>query len=83
MVLVERAEQRMRAEPAQALAIVQVLEEHYPKGSLVEERESIAIQALLGLQRREEARARFARLLANYPRTPHRVRLTKLLEETE
>lgn len=44
-------------------------ERAFPRGRLSEERELIAIQALSGLGRRDEARTRAARFLQSYPRS--------------
>jgi hypothetical protein len=41
----------------------------FPQGQLAEERESVAIQALIGAGRDTEARARAARFRAKYPRS--------------
>lgn len=44
----------------------------FPAGNLAEERESIAIQALVGAGRDDDARARATRFHAKYPRSPLR-----------
>jgi hypothetical protein len=41
----------------------------FPRGQLAEERESVAIHALIGAGRDSEVRARVARFRANYPRS--------------
>jgi hypothetical protein len=45
----------------------------------VQEREVIAVEALLRAGRREEAQARFQRFLERHPRSAHRRRLEDLL----
>jgi hypothetical protein len=56
-----------RGEAAEALAAADRHAKTYPEGALVEEREAIAIKALVGLGRRDEARARAAELERKYP----------------
>ncbi|WP_394843274.1 hypothetical protein LZC95_40270 [Pendulispora brunnea] len=54
-------------------AALDATEQHaraFPKGHLTEERESLAIQALVGAGRDAEARARAARFRAKYPQSP-------------
>lgn len=51
----------------------------HPRGVLVQEREVIAIEALAGLGRREEARTRAERFRAAYPTSPHVRRIDAIL----
>lgn len=78
IVLLERAETALTKDPAAALALTQTLEEAYPRGALVQEREAIAIEALAKLGRLEEAQARLRRFLSAHPESPHRMRLERL-----
>jgi hypothetical protein len=54
-----------------ALATLQALEHDEPSGLLVQERESLAIQALAQLGEREAARKRAAAFAVQYPASPH------------
>lgn len=56
-------------EPSQALDIVERHVRDYPQGRLVEEREAIAIRALVKASRYDEARERAARFQARYARS--------------
>jgi hypothetical protein len=56
-----------RGEASEALAAADRHARGYPDGALVEEREAIAIKALMALGRREEARTRARELERKYP----------------
>ena len=56
-----------QGEPARVLERVAQHEERFPRGHLVEEREALAIRALLALGRNDEARARADAFRAAYP----------------
>jgi hypothetical protein len=56
-----------RGEPSEALAAVQRHEKEYPHGLLSEEREALAIRALVMLHRVDEARTRAARFKQQFP----------------
>jgi hypothetical protein len=63
---------RRAVDPATALALTNEHQTLFPTGRLGEERERIAIDALLQLERRAEARQRAERFLARWPASPHR-----------
>ena len=56
-----------RGDGEEALAALSKHEKLYPKGQLAEEREALAVRALVLTQRFEEARARGARFRKRYP----------------
>ncbi len=56
-----------RSDGASALDGVKKHEQRFPKGQLTEEREAIAVQALVALHRGDEARARGERFKRTYP----------------
>jgi hypothetical protein len=58
-----------KGDGANALAAVDRHAAKYPTGKLAEEREAIAVQALVRLGRKDEARARGARFLSRYPQS--------------
>jgi hypothetical protein len=61
---------------------LQLTEEHarlFPEGTLVPEREVLAIEALVELGRTQEARARFADFRGRFPNSPHLPRLESTL----
>ena len=78
MELIRRAE-GLRAQPAQAL---RELNEHarlYPAGMLAQEREVLAIEALLAAGQRSAAEVRAAKLAATHPGSAHLRRVRVLL----
>jgi hypothetical protein len=66
--------------PTAALAALERLREKYPNGSLVQEREALAIEALLEKGDRAGARSRAADFLARYPKSPHATAARRALE---
>ena len=73
--LLQRAQSALASDPARALALTDQHRRSFPAGALREEREAIAIQALRGLGREPEARARAARFETKYPNSVHRSRV--------
>ena len=72
--------QRARtAAPAEALSIVREHEQRFPGGALVQEREVIAVGALVGLGHAAEARARAARFVERFPTSAYRHRIEALV----
>jgi hypothetical protein len=59
-----------RSDPARALLLAQDGARKFPQGFFSQEREAIAIRALVSLGRTSEARARAERFLTAYPRGP-------------
>lgn len=56
-----------RGDFANALASADAHQKRFPKGALAEEREALAVQALAGAGRKEEARARAERFARSFP----------------
>jgi hypothetical protein len=77
--LLLRARQVLTSDPAAALALTQQHARRFPTGTLVPEREVLAIEALNELGRVSEARSRFDTFRARYPQSPHLARLQALL----
>lgn len=66
--LLDRARSLLeREEPAAALEVTARHEHAYPTGALVQEREAMAIRALIALGRTSDARARAERFRARFP----------------
>ncbi len=78
--LLRSARQALVGDPAQALALAQEHARRFPRGMLAQEREAIAVEALVRLGRRREARARARGFFAAYPSSPYRSRIERLLE---
>ncbi|WP_437977736.1 hypothetical protein WMF11_13195 [Sorangium sp. So ce295] len=65
--LVDASRAALAQDPEAALAALERHQAEFPKGRLAEEREFIAIRALVRLGRADEARARAAAFFARYP----------------
>lgn len=74
-----RAHQLVSSDPAQSLAMTEAFPTRFPNGRLGQEREIVAIEALLALGRAPEARARAKLFLTLFPRSAHRKRLEMLV----
>ncbi|WP_437736508.1 hypothetical protein [Sorangium sp. So ce1335] len=73
--LIDTARAAAAQDPDAALAAVREHQREFPGGRLAEEREYVAIRALMRLGRVDEARARAASFLARYPSTPYAERV--------
>lgn len=74
-----RSRNALTSDPARALSIANGHPSIYPHGSLDQERELIAIDALVRLGQRDEARARADAFRARYPNSAHLGRVSALL----
>ena len=79
MALLRSAHDQLRQAPADALLRCAEHATTYPNGALAEEREVIAVDALLRLARRGEADARARRFRATHPGSAYVQRLDALL----
>jgi hypothetical protein len=77
--LLERAQDAVRSRPAEALSLAEEHARRFPRGMLVQERELIAIEALMELGRRDEAKARAERFKARFPGSSHARRIDAIL----
>lgn len=77
--LVSRAQASLATDPRAALALVNAHERQFPNGTLVEECETIAIEALLRLGRHADAESRARRFNERFPASLQRRRLDILL----
>lgn len=73
--LLRNARSALASTPTRALSLTSEHERLFPSGMLTQEREAIAIEALLRLGRRVEADARAERFLARFPTSPYRARI--------
>jgi len=71
----KRAKVSLAADPGRALRMAEEHPSRYPHGGLIQEREVIAIEALIRLGRTEEARARAATFHSLYPQSAHRIHI--------
>ena len=79
--LLEAAQDRLASSPALALAYAERHAQRYPRGALSQEREVIAIEALLRLHRTREAGQRAERFYRDFPDSAHRARIEALVNE--
>jgi hypothetical protein len=77
--LLLRARQELASNPSGALALTEEHVRRFPSGSLVPEREVLAIEALARLGRVSEARARLAAFRDRFPQSPHLAHLDALV----
>jgi hypothetical protein len=69
----------LRQSPASALAFADQHARLYPRGKLTQERELIAISALVALGRRTAALSRGAAFEQSFPTSPYRKQVGELL----
>ena len=81
LALLKLARADVRANPAHALALTAEHRARFAQGSLAEEREVIAIEALLELGRKAAAQERARAFFAAYPSSAHTRRVHALLLE--
>ncbi len=79
MALFRRAQQSLAASPAQALELCSQHQRKFPRSAFGQEREVIAIDALVRLGRRSEAEARADQFARAYPGSAHNRRIDALL----
>lgn len=82
MLLLRRATSSLQARPEEALTLTERMA-RVPHPEWAEERERVAIEALVRLSRRSEAEARFARFSQAYPRSAYATRLRDVLSEAQ
>jgi hypothetical protein len=76
---VAEARETLGRSPAAALALLERHRQTYPRGALVEEREVLAVEALLRLGRRARAESRAQAFLERFPSSAYRRRLGELI----
>jgi hypothetical protein len=79
LALLEQAHRALAGAPAKALAAVEAHARRFPASQYAQERELIAIEALLALTQVERARVRGERFLALYPRSSHGRKVRSLI----
>jgi hypothetical protein len=69
--------------PTRALASLEAHRRQFPHGQLAAEREFLAVQALVQMNRTAEAKTRAEELATRYPQSSYAARATRLIEEVE
>lgn len=78
IALLARAHDALHSKPAESLELCREHERKFAKGHFAQEREAVAIEALVYLGRREEAEKRWSSFRAHFPGSSHRVHLETL-----
>jgi hypothetical protein len=81
VALLDAAQRSLASNPAEALRRCDEHAKTFASGTLVQEREVLAIDALLRLGRRADADARAARFRRSFPRSGHLRRIDALLDD--
>jgi hypothetical protein len=79
IALLQAAKVALRDDPAAALALADRHARRFAAGALAQEREVIAVEALVALGRADDARDRGARFERDFPQSAHRLRIESLL----
>jgi len=82
LVLLQRSQSALDRDARAALAFAEEHARDYPQGVFAQEREILAIEALLKLRQRSAALARAGRFLQRHPESPHSTRVRALLERS-
>jgi hypothetical protein len=77
--LLLRARRALAADASRTLAIVREHARRFPDGELLEEREALRIEALVGIDRIADARAAYAQFRARFAGSAHLPHLSQLL----
>jgi len=75
LALLQAAQAALATDPARALVLTEQHLGEFPGGALAQEREVVAIAALVALDRREDARERAAAFRARWPGSAHQRRV--------
>lgn len=78
IALLARAHEALHAQPSQSLALCQQHRVQFAQGHFAQEREAVAIEALVYLHRTQEAEQRWNEFKARYPTSSHRIHLEDL-----
>lgn len=73
--LIARAHDALRGNPGQSLALCKEHETKFASGQFAEEREAVAIEALVYLERKNEADRRWTAFQKRFPSSSHRAHL--------
>ena len=82
IALLARAHDALRGSPAQSLELCREHEKKFANGRFSQEREAVAIEALVHLGRRDEAEKRWSSFQTRFPGSSHRVHLESLFSSS-
>jgi hypothetical protein len=83
LTLLKQAQATLDHDATTALALAEQHAKLYPRGLFAQEREILAIEALLKLRQRSAALARAKDFVARYPDSPHARRVRSLIERSQ
>jgi hypothetical protein len=83
LALLQRAQATLDRDPSAALALAEQHARLYPRGMFTQEREILAIEALLKLRQRPVALARARTFVARFPESAHSRRVRALLDRSQ
>jgi hypothetical protein len=81
--LIDAGRSDLVAAPSRALASLEAHRREFPHGQLAAEREFLAVQALIQMNRVADAKKRAEALATNYPASSYAARAERLIEDTE
>jgi outer membrane protein assembly factor BamD (BamD/ComL family) len=81
--LLEEAHRSLATAPRHTLEVAEAHRRRFPRGQYAQEREVLAIEALLALHEQARASARARHFLLRYPESSHARHVRALLAETE
>lgn len=81
--LIDAGRSDLAAAPSRALASLEAHRREFPRGQLAAEREFLAVQALLQMNRMADAKKRAEELATHYPASSYAARAERLIEDTE
>lgn len=79
--LLNQAQQALKSDPRRALQLTRLHKQLYPQGSLAQEREVIAIEALSRLDKKSSAHERADAFSEKYPESAHQKKVDTSLKE--
>ena len=79
--LLNQAQQALKSDPRRALQLTRLHKQLYPQGSLAQEREVIAIEALSRLDKKGSAQERAEAFSEKYPESAHQKKVDTSLKE--
>ena len=82
IALLQRAQDSLRSSPSRSLALVHEHGQSFPRSMLIQEREVIAVEALMRMGRTTAARLRAERFHRRWPSSSHCERIDRLVGRT-
>ena len=83
LAVLEEARAALATDPARTLALADAHTKRFQRPAFAQERERLAIDALVRSGRRDDAQERATRFEATYPRSPHLARVRALVAPSE